>query len=238
MLAHMRDTIAVIKERDPAAKSTLEVVLCYPGFHAVNGHRLAHWLWQKGLKLLARFLSNMVRLLTGIEIHPGATIGKGFFIDHGMGVVIGETSVIGENVTIYHGVTLGGTTAKEGVRHPQLGDNIIVGAGAQILGPVTVGDGARIGSNAVVVRDVKPGATMVGVPAHKVGVAHEQEVFDAYAASAEMRDDEMASRIGVLEAQLTAMQEKLRGMDVVEETVMTEAEHVATSAEMANDLKH
>lgn len=172
--------------RDPAAKSKLEIVLCYPGFHAILYHRLTHKLWNKGWPLLARFISQTGRFFTGIEIHPGARIGKRFFIDHGMGVVIGETAVIGDDVTIYHGVTLGGTSSEPGVRHPQIGNNVIIGSGAQLLGPIKIGDGARIGSNAVVVKDVESGATMVGVPARavkpKTGINEPAycEIFSAY----------------------------------------------------------
>lgn len=176
-------------ERDPAAKSKLEIILCYPGFHAIMWHRLNHWLWSKNFTVTARWISQFARFLTGIEIHPGASIGKRLFIDHGMCVVIGETARIGDDVTIYHGVTLGGTSSKPGVRHPQIGDNVIIGSGAQLLGPIKVGDGARIGSNAVVVKDVEAGATMVGVPARSVKekpkkVSDEKEAgFSAYAAN-------------------------------------------------------
>ncbi len=153
--------------RDPSARSRFEIILCYPGFHALIFYRLSHYLWNKGWKLPARWISQFARFLTGIEIHPGAKIGKSFFIDHGMGVVIGETATIGDNVTIYHGVTLGGTSAKPGIRHPQLGNDIIVGSGAQLLGPIKIGNGAKIGSNAVVIQDVKENTTMVGVPARE-----------------------------------------------------------------------
>lgn len=163
-----KDEIESIKQRDPAAKSWLEVVLCYPGFHAVRLHRLAHVLWRADMLLVARFISALSRFLTGIEIHPGAKIGKHFFIDHGMGVVIGETAEIGDNVTIYHGVTLGGVSFNGGKRHPTLEDDVIIGAGAQVLGPITVGKGARVGANAVVVRAVPPEQTVVGIPAHVV----------------------------------------------------------------------
>lgn len=164
----LRQDIDSVFGRDPAVRSRLEVVLCYPGFHAMIFYRLSHWLWLRGFKLGGRFVSHIGRFLSGIEIHPGATIGQRFFIDHGMGVVIGETAEIGDNVTLYHGVTLGGTTWNKGKRHPTLGDNVVVGAGAKILGPVTVGDGAAVGSNAVVVRDVPPGHTVVGIPARVV----------------------------------------------------------------------
>ena len=168
MFRHLKSEISSFFDRDPAARSWLEVVLCYPGFHAVISHRFCHWLWKKRLRLLARFISQITRFLTGIEIHPGATIGQRLFIDHGIGVVIGETATIGNYVTIYHGVTLGGTSYHPGVRHPQIGDGVIIGAGAQLLGPINVGDGARIGSNAVVIKDVKENTTMVGVPAREV----------------------------------------------------------------------
>lgn len=176
--------------RDPAARSRLEVILCYPGVHAMFFHRTAHWLWIRGFKLLARFISATGRFFTGIEIHPGAQIGERFFIDHGMGVVIGETAKIGDDVTMYHGVTLGGTSLEKGIRHPQVGNGVIIGAGAQLLGPIYVGSNARIGSNAVVVKDVNAGETMVGIPARSVVEkdAKPNARFDAYAAKAEEED--------------------------------------------------
>ncbi len=164
MLASFKDDIQSVFERDPAARGILEVLLCYPGLHALWGHRLAHWLWNHRLKLLARWISQLMRGLTGIEIHPAAKIGKRFFIDHGMGVVIGETTEIGEDVTLYHGVTLGGTSLKKGKRHPTIGNHVVIGAGAKILGAITVGDNSRIGANAVVVKDVPPNSVVVGVP--------------------------------------------------------------------------
>jgi serine O-acetyltransferase len=164
MFQTLRRDIQSVFDRDPAARSVLEVILCYPGLHATWGHRMSHWLWQRNLKLLARWVSQLTRGLTGIEIHPGATIGACFFIDHGMGVVIGETAEVGANVTLYHGVTLGGTSLNKGKRHPTLGDNVVVGAGAKILGAIKVGEGSRIGANAVVVKDVPPNSVVVGVP--------------------------------------------------------------------------
>ncbi len=163
-----KDEVEAIMARDPAAKSWWEVVLCYPGFHAVRLHHFAHTLWRADMRLLARWISGISRFLTGIEIHPAAKIGKYFFIDHGMGVVIGETAEIGDNVTIYHGVTLGGVSFNGGKRHPTLEDDVIIGAGAQVLGPITVSKGARVGANAVVVRAVPAGQTVVGIPAHTV----------------------------------------------------------------------
>lgn len=164
----IRADIASIFERDPAARSVLEILSSYPGLHAIWGYRIAHWLWKRDIKLLARWLSHVTRFLTGIEIHPGAQIGQKFFIDHGMGVVIGETAEVGTNVTLYHGVTLGGTTLAKGKRHPTLEDDVVVGAGAKILGAIVVGAGSRIGANAVVVKAVPPNSVVVGVPGQVV----------------------------------------------------------------------
>ena len=168
MFKRIVNDIDSVLARDPAARSRLEVILCYPGVHALLFYRLSNWLWRRGWKFAGRFLSYIGRFITGIEIHPGATIGHRFFIDHGMGVVIGETARIGDDVTLYHGVTLGGTSVSKGLRHPQIGNNVIIGAGAQLLGPIRVGDFARIGSNAVVVKDVDADSTMVGIPARPV----------------------------------------------------------------------
>lgn len=162
-----RDLVAA-RTRDPAARSTLEVALLYPGVHAIWAHRLAHHLWVKGHRFAGRALSQITRNITGIEIHPGATIGPGLFIDHGMGVVIGETAEIGADVTIYHGVTLGGTSLDKGKRHPTVGDRVVVGAGAKLLGPIMIGADSRVGANAVVVRDVPPKSVVVGVPGQVV----------------------------------------------------------------------
>lgn len=187
MFSRIREEIAVVFERDPAARNTWEVITCYPGFHAMLFHRMAHRLWNVGLKWLARLVSHLSRWLTGIEIHPGATIGRRFFIDHGMGIVIGETAEIGDDCTLYHGVTLGGTSWNKGKRHPTLGKGVVVGAGAKILGPIMVGDGARIGSNAVVVKEVPPGATAIGIPARIVD-ARETAQNGRFAAYAVVRD--------------------------------------------------
>jgi len=165
----LREDVATVFARDPAARSSLEVLLCYPGLHALWFHRLAHYLWKHKFRLLARLVSHYARFLTGIEIHPNAVIGKRFFIDHGAGVVIGETAEIGDNVLIYQGVVLGGTTLEKKKRHPTIGNNVVVGSAAILLGPITVGDGARIGANSVVVRSVPPGALVVGVPGRVVG---------------------------------------------------------------------
>ncbi len=164
MFTKMRHDIRAVRERDPAARNWFEIVLCYPGLWAVWSHRVAHVLWRWRLKLLARWISQVARALTGIEIHPGATIGQGLFIDHGMGVVIGETAEIGTDVTLYQGVTLGGTSLEKGKRHPTLGDRVVVGAGAKVLGAITIGECSRVGANAVVVKPVPEGAVVVGVP--------------------------------------------------------------------------
>lgn len=199
MFSRLREDIACIYERDPAARHLLEVLFTYPGLHAVIWHRLAHRLWGWGLHWIARVISALARWLTGIEIHPGAVIGRRFFIDHGMGVVIGETAVIGDDCTIYHGVTLGGTSWKKGKRHPTLMDNVVIGAGAKVLGPIDIGNGARIGSNAVIVKSVPDATTVVGVPGRVVqrvdSETNEQRQataskmgFDAYGTTPDMPD--------------------------------------------------
>ncbi|HMB17124.1 MAG TPA: serine O-acetyltransferase [Pelovirga sp.] len=168
MLAFLKDDIRAVFDRDPAVRSIFEVIFCYPGFHAMLFYRFSHWLWNKNRTFMGRFVSHLGRFFTGIEIHPGAKIGRGFFIDHGMGVVIGETAEIGENCTLYHGVTLGGTSWAKEKRHPTLGNNVVVGSGAKILGPFNVGDDSKIGSNSVVVKEVPAMATVVGIPGRVV----------------------------------------------------------------------
>jgi serine O-acetyltransferase len=165
LFVFFKPELAAALRKDPAARGPWEIVLLYPGFHAVVAHRIAHFLYARRLFFLARLISQYARLITGIEIHPGATVGEGFFIDHGMGVVIGETAVIGNDVLLYQGVTLGGTGLVKGKRHPTIGNNVVIGAGAKVLGNITVGDNSYIGSNAVVIKDVPPNATVVGVPA-------------------------------------------------------------------------
>jgi serine O-acetyltransferase len=196
MFDRLREDIAVVFDRDPAARTRWEVLTCYPGLHALVWHRLTRRLWRAGWRWLARWLAHCGRFATGIEIHPGATIGRRVFIDHGMGVVIGETAEIGDDCTLYHGVTLGGTSWNKGKRHPTLGKRVVIGAGAKVLGPILVGDGAKIGSNAVVVRDGPAEATAVGIPA-RIVVGDEAERresqaakmgFSAYAIAADMND--------------------------------------------------
>lgn len=168
MFDWIRKEIRAVKERDPAADNTLEILLAYPGFHAIIAHRVHHWLYQRGLRTLPRLMAHFTRWVTGIEIHPGAKIGEGFFIDHGMGVVIGETTEIGDNVTLYQGVTLGGTGKEKGKRHPTIGNNVVIAADATVLGAFEVGDNARIGAGAVVIKPVPPNSTVVGVPGRVV----------------------------------------------------------------------
>jgi serine O-acetyltransferase len=208
----LREDVDAILARDPAARSRFEVVLCYPGLHALILHRLAHQAWRAELWTLGRFISQFSRWMTGIEIHPGATLGRRVFIDHGMGVVIGETAELGDDVTLYQDVTLGGTSLEQIKRHPTLGNGVIVGAGAQILGPITVGDGARVGSNAVVLKDVAPGITVVGIPAKPVTPAVQPKrpaaEFCAYAQDAELPDP-VARAIDGLCSDLTALRARV-----------------------------
>ena len=207
MFPRLREDIACVFERDPAARTTWEVLTCYPGFHALTIHRLAHWLWESDLKWPGRLVSHIGRWLTGIEIHPGATIGRRVFIDHGMGVVIGETAEIGDECTLYHGVTLGGTSWNKGKRHPSLARGVVIGAGAKVLGPILVGEEAKIGSNAVVVRDVPPAATAVGIPARIIEPGRDQVReekaeklgFSAYAVNQDVEDPVAKAIHGLLD---------------------------------------
>jgi serine O-acetyltransferase len=216
MFARLREDIACIRDRDPAARSSLEVLTCYPGLHALWLHRVAHWCWTHGLRWLGRFVSHGSRWLTGIEIHPGAVLGRRVFIDHGMGIVVGETAQVGDDCTIYQGVTLGGTSLARGAkRHPTLGRGVIVGAGAKVLGGFTVGDGARVGSNAVVVKEVPAGATAVGNPArilHKDMDAQREAAanrmgFSAYGVGAEGDDPLIKALHGLIDYAAAQQQE-------------------------------
>lgn len=217
MFNKLRQDIDSVFARDPAARGRLEVLLCYPGIHALMAYRLSNWLWRRQWHVLARFISQFARFLTGIEIHPGATIGRRFFIDHGMGVVIGETATIGDDVTMYHGVTLGGTSFERGIRHPQVGNNVIIGAGAQLLGPIRVGNDARIGSNAVVVNNVPEAATMVGVPAHAIEgrdrsrnvTTGKCEDFTPYAIPKRGIKDPVECQIAALQKQIESLQARI-----------------------------
>ncbi len=217
MFKRLREDVQAVFDRDPAARSRLEVFLCYPGLHALLMHRLAHALWCRGWWLAARIVSQFSRFVTGIEIHPGARIGRRFFIDHGMGVVIGETTEIGDDVTLYQGVTLGGVSSNTGKRHPTIEDGVVIGAGAAVLGPFRVGRGARIGSNAVVLREVPPGATVVGVPARQVGprpVTEERpSCFPAYGTTPGDSVDPVARAIERLHQRVSELERRLAAGD-------------------------
>ena len=228
MFKRIINEIDSVFSRDPAARSRLEVALCYPGLHAVLLHRLAHGLWVRGFKLPARLVSCFSRFLTGIEIHPGARIGQRFFIDHGMGVVIGETASIGDDVTVYHGVTLGGVAPqgerKGALRHPQVGNGVIIGSGAQLLGAIQVGDGARVGSNSVVVKDVPPGAIVVGVPAHEVSDKKAKNThFDAYAAALSSSDDPLFDQLASLKQTLERLERRVVELEADEAALLGSA---------------
>lgn len=218
MFPRIREDIRSVFERDPAARSVWEVLSCYPGLHAVWAHRLSHFFWTRRWFWAGRFVSHLARWVTGIEIHPGAKLGRRFFIDHGMGVVIGETAEVGDDCTLYQGVTLGGTSLNGGKRHPTLGNNVVVGSGAKVLGSFLVGDGARIGSNAVVVREVPPGATAIGIPAR---IVHDQPSlsenaqnvaqrlgFDAYGITRDMPDP-VATAISSMLEHIQQLDERL-----------------------------
>ena len=228
MFKTIREDIYSVFDRDPAARSVLEIIFCYPGLHAVWFYRLGHWFWTHGCYFLGRFTSHIGRFLTGVEIHPGAKIGKKFFIDHGMGVVIGETAEIGDNVTLYHGVTLGGVTWDKVKRHPTLDDNVVIGSGAKILGPFTVGKGAKVGSNSVVVKEVPPNATVVGIPG-RVVMQEERK-------AEETRPDLEHGKLPDPEAKAIAcLFEQIRALETkVEELTARLAEHDRSAAEQAD----
>lgn len=210
----LREEIDSIRARDPAAHSVAEVILCYPGLHALMFYRLAHGVWRRGFLVVGRFISHLGKILTGIEIHPGAQIGRRLFIDHGTGVVIGETAVVGDDVTLYQGITLGGTSLHKGKRHPTLEDGVIVGSGAQVLGPITVGAGARIGANAVVLNDVPKGVTMVGIPARMVmrRTKQQEAQFCAYGMSDDLPDP-LVRTIDALRGQISVLSERLEDLE-------------------------
>jgi len=205
----LREDFKAVFERDPAVRSIFEIIFCYPGFHAMLFYRLAHWFWTNQFYFLGRFVSHIGRFMTGIEIHPGARIGRGFFIDHGMGVVIGETAEIGDNCTLYHGVTLGGTSWAKEKRHPTLGDNVVVGSGAKILGPFTVGSNSKVGSNSVVVKEVPPNTTVVGVPGRVVFAEGEKSQPQTDLEHGQLPDPE-AKAISCLFDQIRALERKVQ----------------------------
>lgn len=211
MLNTIRNDVQSVLDRDPAARNVLEVLLCYSGLHAIWMHRLSHKLWKKGFKLTARWISQTARGLTGIEIHPGATIGKNFFIDHGMGVVIGETAEVGNDVTLYHGVTLGGTSSQKIKRHPTLEDNVVVGAGAKVLGAITIGTNSRIGANAVVVRSAPPNSVIVGVPGQVVIRSHEHLPNDKTDLEHGLLPDTIGDTVAALVQHVERLEHKISG---------------------------
>lgn len=231
MFDQIREDINSVYDRDPAARHALEILTTYPGLHACLIHRLSHRLWRMGFKWLARLTAHFARWITGIEIHPGAVIGRRFFIDHGMGVVIGETAEIGDDVTLYHGVTLGGTSWDKGKRHPTLKNGVVVGAGAKVLGPIIIGEDARIGSNAVVVKDVDPATTVVGIPARVAGGEHslgraarEDKGFDAYGEMKDLTDplaaavESVREHVRTLELELAEMRKSIQSNDQAKST--------------------
>lgn len=222
MFERIRSDIKSVFERDPAARSTFEVLTTYPGVHAILFYRLSHWLWNKGLKWLSRFISGLARWFTGIEIHPAAKIGDRFFIDHGMGVVIGETAEIGDDCTLYHGVTLGGISSSEGKRHPTLKNRVVVGAGAKVLGPIEIGNDARIGSNAVVLKDVCDGRTVVGVPGRTVERDQSEKL---------KKREEMAMRMG-----FDAYGVSQDTLDPVEKAIYSLLDHIQSQDEQLEKL--
>lgn len=254
MFERIREDIQSVYARDPAARHAFEILTTYPGLHAVWLHRISHWLWHRRLRWLARWLSTLGRWLTGVEIHPGAKIGRRLFIDHGMGVVIGETAEIGDDCTLYHGVTLGGTSWKEGKRHPTLENNVVIGAGAKILGPITLGAGCRIGSNAVVLKDVPPGATVVGIPGRVVQRREEADPkraamaqklgFDAYGVAQEMPDpvaraiNAMLDHIHMLDARIEQLAAQVRALGgEVEEASLPPLEGVGLNESVAENAQ-
>jgi serine O-acetyltransferase len=225
---NLRDDIANVLRLDPAARSTIEVLLCYPGLHAVMMHRLAHWLWQRGWLVTGRFVSAIARNLTGIEIHPGAKIGRRLFIDHGVGVVVGETTEIGDDVTLYQGVTLGGTSLNRGKRHPTLEDDVIVGAGAKVLGSFTVHRGARIGANAVVLQEVGAGVSVAGIPAKPIGGERPKQSekapeFLPYGTPCEETPDPVACQLSVLHGEVARLHAKIASLEAEHERERLEA---------------
>lgn len=229
LFRRIKRDIKVVFERDPAAKSIMEVLFCYPGFHAILMHRIAHWFYQRGMVLIPRMISQLNRFLTGIEIHPGAKIGDGLFIDHGMGVVIGETAEIGDNVTLYQGVTLGGTGKEKGKRHPTVGNNVVVSSGAKVLGSLKIGDNVKIGAGSVVLRDVPDNCTVVGVPG-KVVKCDGRRVRDITDDGIDLRHNLLPDPVGEmmltlqeriihLEKQIAELEAKLDGPENIQHIV-------------------
>ncbi len=232
MFKTLREDIQTVCTRDPAARSVPEVVLCYPGLHALWLHRLAHFLWRHKLRFLARFISHIGRFLTGIEVHPGAKIGRRFFIDHGAGVVIGETAEVGDDVLMYQGAVLGGTTLKKEKRHPTVGNNVVIGAGAVALGAITIGDGARIGSGSVVIQSVPPGATVIGIPGRIVEDRHKPLIDLEHG----KLPDPVAEAIRSVLGENEKIQERLRRLESLGGLVVTEDELMDKRREIVKEF--
>jgi serine O-acetyltransferase len=207
--SQMREDVRTVLEHDPAARSRMEIYLCYPGLHAVWFHRVNHWLWNHGCFLIARWWSEVARFLTGIEIHPGATIGRRLFIDHGLGVVIGETAIVGNDVTMYQGVTLGGTGKEQGKRHPTIEDKVVIGGGAKILGNITVGENCRIGAGSVVLRNVPPDSTVVGVPGHIIFREGKRVVIT----DPKQINDPLSEALAAVATEVSKLQERVRQLE-------------------------
>jgi serine O-acetyltransferase len=225
IVASIREDVATVRERDPAAKSRLEVFLCYSGLHAVWFYRINHWLWNHGFFLLARWLSQVARFLTGIEIHPGATIGRRLFIDHGLGVVIGETAIVGDDVTLYQGVTLGGTGKEHGKRHPTIEDEVVIGGGAKVLGNITVGRNCRIGAGSVVLRNVPENSTVVGVPGHIIFRNGERVVIT----DPKQINDPLSEALAAVATEVTKLRErvqKLEGAEAISEPLSSSIQRI------------
>jgi serine O-acetyltransferase len=224
-VASIREDVATVRERDPAAKSRLEVFLCYSGLHALWFYRINHWLWNRGFWLLARWLSQVARFLTGIEIHPGATIGRRLFIDHGLGVVIGETAIVGDDVTLYQGVTLGGTGKEHGKRHPTIEDDVVIGGGAKVLGNITVGRNCRIGAGSVVLRNVPENSTVVGVPGHIIFRNGERVVIT----DPKQINDPLSEALAAVATEVNRLRErvqKLEGSEVASEPLSASLQRI------------
>lgn len=223
MLKQVKQDIRAVFDRDPAARNIWEVIFCYPGLHAIWIYRVAHWFWLKRYHLIGRLLSHMGRFLTGIEIHPGATLGPGLFIDHGMGVVIGETAEVGENVTLYQGVTLGGTSLKKEKRHPTIGRNVVIGAGAKVLGGFKIGDNSKIGSGSVVIKEVPPNSTVVGVPG-RIVYQNGQKIIDGVDLNHHLLPDPIAKAIELLVDRVESLEQEVSSLKNALEVSKTQSE--------------
>ena len=226
MFKTIREDVQSVLDRDPAARNVFEVILCYPGLHAIWAHRLSHRFWARGFKLMARWVSQIARSLTGIEIHPGATIGRNFFIDHGMGVVIGETAEVGDNVTLYHGVTLGGASLQKKKRHPTIEDHVVIGAGAKVLGAITIGAHSRIGANAVVVKPSPPNSVIIGVPGQIIVRSQGQITGDKPDLEHGLLPDTIGETLTALVAHVGELEKRLNGHAAISPILHTSSQGI------------